>query len=168
MEQEALVNKLELSKLEETAFLDNYLLTFDEKEAIQQVFIIKTGKPIDSNIAAMLGRRMIFDKKMNKRINDYILKHITSDNIQIDAYKLSRSDIDGRVKIKALELLARVKGMLQETNINNFNLNLPWAQIIEQAARAKRIDNAKAVEGEIVNAGSDNRLRAGAEVAGSV
>jgi len=124
-------------------FVSNYLNNgFDECLAVQDTF----GEDIPRELAGIKGRWLLRQKKVVEKVNQYVLSTlINPDRLKIDLYKLSRELCQtGQVRVKAIELLMKCQGMLEEKNVTN-NYNLSWEQLIVNAHKEKEktIENGR-------------------------
>jgi hypothetical protein len=131
----------ELTKPIRKQIVDAYLLSFDPGDVGRVV----KGETCDNAIAVITGIEVLKDRKISDEIDAAILKRrIQPDALKIDAYKLSRLDSDGRVKVKALEILGKWMKLEDAPSLNMFNLT--WQSMVEAARNNKRMNDARIVE----------------------
>lgn len=147
------MNNIALTKTIEKEAISTYIRTFDEVEV---GYVILNNRNIDTAIARIAGTEFLKNKKIDAKVDRTILqKKINPETLKVDCYKLSRTDSDGRVKVKALEILGKWEKLEDPSVSNIFNVNMTWASAVQQAHQSKRkveiIDEDKMKTAEIVN-----------------
>lgn len=142
------IQPMVVDKKKQREMVETYLRTFDAEE-VGRLSLGEKGKDVDSAIARICGIEILKSKKMNEMIRkEIVAKKLEPDELKCDAYILSREDPDGRVKVKALEVLGKWT-KLEEPSINNFTTNMSWFQIMEVAHNKKRIKEMGECEREV-------------------
>ena len=98
---------------------------------------------VSSEIAHVKGRAMVRKLSVGNKYNKIRMGQITDDNLKLelwDRVKTLRAGNEASPGIKAIELLARMRGLLTESNVT-VNQNFTWQQIITNAH--KELKNRK-------------------------
>ncbi len=130
-------------KSNEEKFVEMYLGTGDLTLSVSQVY------GISDEGARLKGALLLKDEKVMKLLDKNLENKFTLNNIKSEAYSLYKKCVKEGNRIKALELLSKLCGYLNEKNIVNNNYQT-WNTLIMKAhAEQEREGNLQMINNPV-------------------
>lgn len=156
--QVSIANMYEGLSEEERLFVDRYLDTFDGVEAVKLVYKIE-----DENVARIKFYNVMKKQTIALVIESAVEEAWSEKKIKFNILRLGQTVFDPGMRLKVLELMARIKGMLDKKEIKEHTTIIFQAFAAGQIKRPNQMVECK----EVTDGGEDKVADSGNREAGA-